>query len=256
MRKLTRFEVILLIALACIGTALVFVLLPHGGTPEPEQETAGPVSSDPTPEPTVDLDVDGVSLAGKRIIVDAGHGGSDDGCTGVSGRAEKEVNLEIALKLKKKLEDEGAEVIMTRTTDDAIGATKEEDMAERIHIIETSDADAFVSIHQNQYPDDPSMSGPQVFFAYHGTAGKRLAVDMQAMLNGRLNVENPRMALDVPYDVLKPGSQASCTVECGFFSNAEEEAKLQTDEYQSELADVMTDGLKLFFKHEEARDDA
>lgn len=252
-RSLTRFEKILIAAVACLSVVLVFALLPHGAdeAQDPATEDSGP--SEPTPEPTVDLNVDGISLQGRKIIVDAGHGGFDVGTTGVSGRLEKEVNLEIAQKLQKKLEDEGAMVIMTRTTDDALAPTKEEDMATRIQIIEDADADAFVSIHQNEYEGDETMSGPQVFYAYQGTAGKRLAVAMQDMLNGRLEVENPRIPLDVPYDVLKPGSQASCTVECGFFSNPEEEARLQTEEYQDELTDIMRDGLKLFFKREAAR---
>lgn len=253
MRKFTRFEIILMAAVGCLAAALVLVI---AGQAAPDNEAVHiepsptPAEHEPTPEPTVDLNVEGVSIAGKRIIVDAGHGGTDHGCTGVDGRLEKEVNLEIAFKLKDALEAEGAEVIMTRITDDAIAPTKEEDMAERIRIIETSNADAFVSIHQNEYEGDnaESMSGPQVFYAYQGTLGKKLAVAVQDMLNGTLDVANPRMALDVPYDVLKPGTQASCTVECGFFSNPEEEALLQTSDYQDRLAKIITDGIKLYFK--------
>lgn len=194
------------------------------------------------------MDVSGISLAGRKIIVDAGHGGFDQGCTGVSGRLEKEVNLEIAEKLQALLEAEGATVIMTRSTDDALGASKEEDMEARKQIILNSDADMFVSIHQNMYEEDPEKSGPQVFYAYHGTPGKKLALAVQEMLNYELEIAKPRMALDVAYDILKPGSQPSCTVECGFFSNPEEEEKLQTDEYQQELVQAIADGLKLYLK--------
>lgn len=255
MRKLTRFEKILIGCAAGLGAALIIVLATVNAAPSPAE--VGEVSAEPsstqhqpTPEPTIDLNVTGVSLQGKKIIVDAGHGGDDAGCTGVDGRLEKEVNLEIAEKLKAALEAEGVEVIMTRETDAAIAPTKEEDMAKRVQIIEDSNADAFVSIHQNEYEgeDAEAMSGPQVFYAYQGTKGKKLAVAIQDMLNGTLEVDSPRMALDVPYDVLKPGTQPSCTVECGFFSNPDEEALLQNEEYQAQLAGIITDGIKLYFK--------
>lgn len=276
-RPFTRFEKILLGTVAVLLGALLLVfagVLPLRAQAETKSgaetpgtpQTAVPPGTDPEADAPVsvrpaanvsqpslgpapeDLDVSAISLAGRRIIVDAGHGGSDHGCTGVSGRLEKEVNLEIAKVLQSRLEEEGVTVIMTRETDDAIAPTKEEDMAERARIIRDSHADAFVSIHQNQFPEDSTVCGPQVFYAYQGTAGKKLAVAVQEMLNGRLEFESPRMALDVPYDLLQPGEQPSCTVECGFFSNPEEEALLQTPEYQKTLAICITDGIKLYFK--------
>lgn len=254
MRRLTRFEKILLGCIACLSAVIVIVLIQLNQAPAAEAEDMPmpeeSAPSEPTPTATIDLNVTGVSLQGKRIIVDAGHGGDDAGCTGVDGRLEKEVNLEIAQRLRDVLEAEGVEVIMTRETDAAIGPTKKEDMDERVRIIETSNADAFISIHQNEYEGDEArtMSGPQVFYAYHGTKGKKLAVAIQDMLNGTLDIDNPRMALDVPYDLLKPGTQPSCTVECGFFSNPEEEALLQTPEHQQKLAEAISDGIKLYFK--------
>lgn len=229
-------------AAACAGVVGAVLAIHFWGPKEPEPE--------PAEEPTLAelMDVENISLAGKKVIIDAGHGGFDAGCTGVDGRLEKEVNLEIAQKVERKLQDEGVLTIMTRTTDDALAPSKEEDMNLRKQIIEDSGADAFVSIHQNMYEEDPEKAGPQVFFAYHGTAGKTLALAVQDMLNYQLEIAQPRMALDVPYDVLIPGSQPSCTVECGFFSNPEEEAKLQTSEYQDELAEAVVDGLKLYYK--------
>lgn len=252
-RRLTRFEKILILTIAGLAVTLTTVLIVlHPGSPTPESDGAReePASEDtsPTPEPTVDLDVSGVSLSGRKIIVDAGHGGSDKGCTGVDGRLEKEVNLEIAQKVQARLEKEGVEVVMTRETDDAIAPTKEEDMALREQIILTENADAFLSIHQNEYADDSSMSGPQVFYAFQGTQGKKLAVAIQTMLNSNLDLASPRMALNVPYDLLIPGTQPSCTVECGFFSNPEEEALLQTEDYQNKLAGLIVDGIKLYFR--------
>lgn len=268
-RRLTRFEKILLAAVAILTAALLLVLIM--GTPAlawfdaADVSRAGqaavanmimegdgsPVSGQQSTADSRRLDVAEISLQGKKIIVDAGHGGPDCGCTGVSGRLEKEVNLEIAQCLQKRLEEEGVTVIMTRETDDAIAPTKEEDMAKRAKIIETSRADAFISIHQNEFQDS-TVAGPQVFYAYQGTPGKKLACAVQDMLNEVLQPEVPRMALDVPYDLLQPGGQPSCTVECGFFSNPEEEALLQTAEYQDKLADCITDGIKLYYQRAES----
>lgn len=236
-------RIIIWTAAACAGLIAVLIIVNM-------VQSADTGSSEPAHEPTEAerMDVTGVSLTGKKIIIDAGHGGFDVGCTGVDGREEKEVNLEIAQRLQQKLQGEGVMTIMTRTTDDALAPSKEEDMDLRKKIITDSNADAFVSIHQNMFEEDSSKAGPQVFYAYHGTAGKNLALAVQDMLNYTLDVAEPRMALDVPYDVLIPGSQPSCTVECGFFSNPEEEAKLQTEEYQKELVDAIVDGIKLYYK--------
>lgn len=195
-----------------------------------------------------DLDVSGVSITGKKIIIDPGHGGDvPGGTTGVSGKLEKDVNLEISLKLKNLLENEGATVIMTRDTDSALGDTWEADMQARENIILENNADMFLSIHQNEFENE-SATGPQVFFVQQGSIGKRLAVCVQEMLNYELDIETPRIALEAAYRVLKPGSQPSCTVECGFMSNPEEDLKLQDETYQNKIAQAITDGIKLYVK--------
>ena len=78
---------------------------------------------------------------------------------------EKEAHINLrSPKLRDALVKSGAEVVMTRSDGEAVGATKQEDMAKRREIIETSGQDLTISIHQNQY-EDPSVSGPQVFYA-------------------------------------------------------------------------------------------
>lgn len=195
-----------------------------------------------------DFDVSGVSITGKKIIIDPGHGGDvPGGTTGVSGKLEKDVNLEISLKLKNLLENEGATVIMTRDTDTALGDTWEADMQARENIILENNADMFLSIHQNEFENEVA-TGPQVFFVQQGSVGKRLAVCIQDMLNYELDIENPRIALEAAYRVLKPGSQPSCTIECGFMSNPEEDLKLQDPTYQNKIVQAITDGIKLYVK--------
>lgn len=193
---------------------------------------------------------------GYRIVVDAGHGDTDPGTIGVStGRLEKEVNLEIALKLKTVLEDKGYLVVMTRDSDEPIAAQnesdikirKEADMAKRGEIIQNADADAFVSIHQNYFEQGSGAQGPQVFCKERETSGYDLAQCVQTTLNENLDIQHPRGVNTGDYQLLRFGEQASIIVECGFFSNPEEEQKLQKDDYQQEIAEAIADGIEVYF---------
>lgn len=247
-----------LIAIAACGAAVVFLVIwivtlnsiPPAEIPEEPQteEQTGEESGyqyEYTPE---EMNVSSVSLAGKRIIVDAGHGGFDTGSIAGDGKTEKDINLEISQKLKNRLEQYGATVIMTRMTDDALGEDKESDFEERERIIAASNADVFVSVHQNEYTDNPDAKGPQVFFVAQGSVGKRLAVCIQDVINYELSIESPRMALPADYRILRTGGQPSCTVECGFLSNTEENVLLQDENYQQRMADAIADGIRLYVK--------
>jgi N-acetylmuramoyl-L-alanine amidase len=250
------------ILIAAVAAAVVFFLLwlaPQlGGDGKKPAGDDAAIGEEPSDEasaaPTVldfsaeDMDVSAVDIKGKKIIVDAGHGGDDPGSlVASSGKPEKEINLEIAQKLKAILAAGGAEVIMTRETDAALAPTKEEDFVAREKIIAESNADMFVSIHQNEY-ETGEASGPQTFFVAQGSVGKRLAVAIMDMINYELDIQQPRIALPAAYRILKTGSQPSCTVECGFLSNPEEGEKLQTDEYQQTMAQAIADGIKLYVK--------
>ena len=86
----------------------------------------------------------------RTVVVDAGHGGPDGGKTGVNGKLEKELNLIIAEKVKKLLEEEGIAVIMTREEDGWLAETRIGDLKERVRIMNESKADLAVSIHTKQ----------------------------------------------------------------------------------------------------------
>ena len=100
----------------------------------------------------------------RTVVVDAGHGGPDGGKTGVNGKLEKELNLIIAEKVKKLLEEEGIAVIMTREEDGWLAETRIGDLKERVRIMNESKADLAVSIHQNSYHEE-SVFGAQVFLS-------------------------------------------------------------------------------------------
>src|SRR4030067_518239 len=99
---------------------------------------------------------DSAALAGRRIVLDPGHGGIFRGALGVGGLTEAEVNLGVALFLRGLLEARGAEVRMTRTDDrdflSPADSSLRSDLAERVRIANAFAPDLFVSIHHNADP--------------------------------------------------------------------------------------------------------
>ena len=179
----------------------------------------------------------------RTVVVDAGHGGPDGGKTGVNGKLEKELNLIIAEKVKKLLEEEGIAVIMTREEDGWLAETRIGDLKERVRIMKESKADLAVSIHQNSYHEE-SVFGAQVFYYTDSKEGEKLALCMQAALVAGLDPANHRKAKgNKTYYMLKKTDAVLVICECGFLSNAEEEALLNTKEYQKKVADALCDGV-------------
>lgn len=175
------------------------------------------------------------------VVIDAGHGGDDPGKVGINGAKEKDINLKIALILKKYLEGEGIEVVLTRETDQGLydaGASnkKVQDMKRRIEIIEKAGPVITVSIHQNSYPEE-YVHGAQVF--YYGTSaeGKRLAENIQEQMTACLDPENRRsVKANESYYLLKKTDVPIVIVECGFLSNGKEAEKLCDEDYQDRAA--------------------
>lgn len=182
------------------------------------------------------------------ICIDSGHGGNDPGKIGVAGTKEKEVNLAIALKLKKSLEKQNIRVVMTRTDDrnlaDANGTNeKTSDMKNRVAKMDSEQPDAVISIHQNSYTDS-TAKGAQVFYYSESKNGKKLAEVLQKSLIENADPENHRMAkANTSYYILKNTSAPTVIVECGFLSNPEEERLLNTAQYQEKLVDALQKGI-------------
>ena len=175
------------------------------------------------------------------VVIDAGHGGFDSGKVGIDGTLEKDVNLEIAKKLKQFLESSDVQVIMTRTEDlglyeDNSPNKKRQDMEQRALLMNAVDANCIVSIHQNSYTEE-SIDGAQVFFYTSSKDGKTLASLIQKSLIQRADPSNHRKEKsNDSYYLLKQASTPIVIVECGFLSNEKESKKLVDDTYQQKLA--------------------
>ncbi|MGN0133031.1 MAG: N-acetylmuramoyl-L-alanine amidase [Lachnospiraceae bacterium] len=186
------------------------------------------------------------------VVIDVGHGGNDPGKVGVNQILEKDVNLQVALKLEKFLQQSDLVVILTRREDvglyDEDAANKKvQDMRRRIEMIEEADADLVVSIHQNSYRD-ASVRGPQCFFYRDSEEGQRIALILQEQLNNGLEVERPREAkANDSYYMLKKSTVPTVIAECGFLSNQEEALLLNDETYQEKLAWNLYLGILKYF---------
>ena len=187
--------------------------------------------------------------AGKDIVViDAGHGGHDPGKVGVNDALEKDINLQIAQKVKTYLEKNGIQVIMTRE-DDAMEDTKLEDMKKRVALINEIKPAITVSIHQNSY-SDASVKGAQVFYYAGSEVSKGAASLMQEEMR-KVDTENTRqIKSNSDFYMLKKTEVPTIIVECGFLSNPGEAEKLTSEEYQEEMAQAICNGIMVWLGQE------
>ena len=180
------------------------------------------------------------------VVIDAGHGGVDPGVVGVSGSKESEINLSIAKSLGDRFTESGFRVVYTRKDEGGLyGAFtpgfKKRDMQKRRQIIEDAVPAAVISVHQNSYPSDPSRRGGQVFYRADSADARALAEHIQARLNALSGKGHAALAGD--YYILNCTAYPSVIVECGFLSNAEEEALLRGEDYREALARAVFAGV-------------
>lgn len=185
-------------------------------------------------------------LLGKTIYLDAGHGGVDNGAT-VNNVKEKDLNLQIVYKLKETLTSAGATVLLTRKDDNDISNPnalyrKKSDFDNRIKLINNSNADLYISIHQNIY-QNKKYSGPQVFYVKNN---QKLAEIIQNTLNKYLNTKRKVKTINNTY-MYKLLKKKGILIECGFISNDNERYKLKTEEYQLKLSKIITEGIITYY---------
>ena len=179
------------------------------------------------------------------VIIDAGHGGEDGGATSCTGVLESRINLDISLRLNDLLHLLGYQTYMIRTTDTAIytegetvSSKKASDLKNRVAIVNQTENALLVSIHQNTFPDG-RYSGAQVFYSKHNKS-KQLAEVLQTAFIRSINPGSKRRAK--PSDgiyLMQHIQQPGILIECGFISNAEEESRLCSKDYQQKLVCVI-----------------
>lgn len=182
------------------------------------------------------------------IVIDSGHGFFDAGKIGVSGSEEKTINLAIAKKLKIDLEAQGLNVQMTRENDNVLydgtrPINKKEDMSKRTALMNAKGCLLAVSIHQNSFTEE-KYKGAQVFYYEVSEESRKLAETIQKALAEFQDPENKRLEKgNEDYYLLRKGTVPTVICECGFLSNASEEAMLCSEDYQEKTAWAISVGI-------------
>lgn len=186
------------------------------------------------------------------VIVDAGHGGEDGGAVASDGTVEKDINLDIALKLEKILKMYGFKVIMTRnsdimTCDENLSTQREKkisDIRNRAKIISSFPDSVFVSIHQNNFYD-PTQKGTQVFYSKNNNKSKTLADCIQQSVVSAIQEHNKRLTKKSGSEIylLHNSVCPAILVECGFLSNKNDLNLLKSDDYRRKIAILIADGI-------------
>lgn len=191
-----------------------------------------------------DLSVSARVYTTPLILIDPGHGGFDPGAIGQDTQVEEcQINLDISKLLKAELEQKGYRVQLTREEDQALAHTKKEDMQARRDMIWQSGADLVLSIHQNSDKDRAS-SGPLVIYYAKSESGQRIAQAIQDQLDTALGSKNKHSAVaQTDKYILKSGEMPILIVECGFLSNSQEEAFLQSEQGQQAIAKAVAEGV-------------
>lgn len=181
-------------------------------------------------------------LEGVHIALDAGHGGGNRGALGATGLEEKEVVMDITRKLKNLLEEEGAQVFMTRERDVHVP------MIQRSEMLIASDADVLVSIHANSIggaTNPEAIKGTSSYYRYH--AFQPLA----SMVHDRM-LELPLRDFGLigsfNFSLNALTEMPNVLVETAFMSNPEDEMMLMDPEYQQKMVESITDGLRDYFR--------
>ncbi|MEG0770334.1 MAG: N-acetylmuramoyl-L-alanine amidase [Clostridia bacterium] len=176
----------------------------------------------------------------QKFIIDAGHGGEDPGTSDKKGNCEKNLNLDVSLKVGALLSINGYDVTYTRTEDKSVDTgekfNKRQDILNRIDIVNSSPNGILLSFHMNFFPES-KYYGAQVFYNNYEMA-KNLALDIQNEIYDKIDNSNTRQIKKVPNTVFlfSKSNKPSVLIECGFLSNSIEAEKLSQDSYRTELA--------------------
>lgn len=188
----------------------------------------------------------------KVIVIDPGHGGKDPGAQ-FGGLKEKDINLDVALRLRQILEAKGCKVIMTREIDKDYFApgmvggrmAKRVELNKRIGIASANQADLFISIHTNSF--SRTSYGAETYYHFKSTAGKALAERIQKELSV-IQPDNKRTAKAGDYYLINQTKMPSVLVEIGFMSNSRERKLLVNDSYKNSVAAAIGQGIETYFR--------
>ena len=190
----------------------------------------------------------GGGIKDKIITLDPGHGGSDPGAIGASGLKEKQITLEISMRVKELLEKEGAKVYMTRTTDKDVYAPNASDRAElqaRVNVAEKHNSDLFLSLHINSSVNK-SVGGFSSYYYPKTDNDLKIAKAIQDKFAKNFGVDNLGVR-QANFYVVKRCSMPATLLEMCFISNPKEEKLMKSKWFQKKTALLIVEGVKNYF---------
>lgn len=174
------------------------------------------------------------------VVIDAGHGGIDPGSDN-KGFLEKDINLQISLKLQQALLDKGYRVLMTRSDDTALELTERSDFANEV------EADLFISIHQNCYLQDSSVSGIEVYYNDDKiTNDEVFAQSIQQSLVASTGARDRGIREEASLVVTRETKMPAVLIETAFISSDRELSLITSDDYQTQVVEGIVMGIENF----------
>ena len=212
--------------------------------PAPKPETK--------PKDDVDAEIAGITgLKGRKITIDAGHGGSDSGAIGPTGVMEKSVTLRVAQELKRLLVAEGATVYMTRDTDTEVSpkgadASDMEELQARCDIPNQNGSDIFVSIHMDSFTNGAAKGTTGYYYSLGSKRSRDLADKIRSGVIDQLGTQS-RGTQSSNFYVVKHTDMPATLVELAFISNPSEERLMNSEAGIKKAAQGIADGIADFF---------
>lgn len=180
------------------------------------------------------------ALKDKVVVIDAGHGGSDPGASGVNNQ-EKTLTLNVAKELQRSLKDAGMKVIMTRDGDTYPTLT------ERVNVSHQYNADIFISIHFNSN-NSKAANGIDTYYYSTHVNERDLAICIQEEVIKATGLKG-RGVYEGNFQVIRTNANAAVLVELGFISNLNEEKVIASKDFQQKAATGIMNGLERYFSN-------
>ncbi len=183
-----------------------------------------------------------------KLVVDAGHGGKDNGAVGINGVMEKNIALSVSKKIKELSGEYGIEVVLTRDNDVYMSPPEKVDFANK------QNANAFVSVHVDvTTPKEKEIkSGMEIFISpdnTHYNESKTLGSAVLHKLGTDFKVNTPLKQSQAGIWVLKANTLPSILVECGFLDNSNDVAMLTNAVQLESMARKILEGIALYANH-------
>ncbi|SHK63530.1 N-acetylmuramoyl-L-alanine amidase family protein [Tepidibacter formicigenes] len=188
------------------------------------------------------------------VVIDPGHGGIDPG-TSYNKLLEKDINLDVSLRIKKVLENKITNVIMTREGDVSLenkstlnSSRYKKDLHARKNIIDKNKADLFISIHTNSNPDYIADRGVMIFYYKNSSKSKYLAKKLAKSIDENvykkfLKSNIKTRVLPQNFYVLRETTSPGVLIEIGFITNSYDRKLLKSKEYKKQIAMAIRNGI-------------